>query len=78
MKVYIKNMVCLRCKLLVQDEMDRLNLEYDEVKLGEAVIKDPVSPDKLKALNRALLKSGLEIINDKKKPPGGTNKNHRN
>lgn len=66
MKVYIKNMVCLRCKLLVQDEMDRLNLEYDEVKLGEAVIKDPVSPDKLKALNRALLKSGLEIINDKK------------
>ena len=43
-RVYIKNMVCLRCKLLVQDEIERLDLEYDEVKMGEAVIKDPVSP----------------------------------
>ena len=66
MRVYIKNMVCLRCKLLVQDEIKSLDLEYDEVKMGEAVIKDPVSNEKLKALNRALLRSGLEIIDDKK------------
>ena len=59
-------MVCLRCKLLVQDEIKSLDLEYDEVKMGEAVIKDPVSNEKLKALNRALLKSGLDIIDDKK------------
>lgn len=59
-------MVCLRCKLLVQDEIERLDLEYEEVKLGEAVIKDPVDADKLELLNRALLKSGLEIIDDKK------------
>ena len=59
-------MVCLRCKLLVQDEIERLHLEYEEVKLGEAVIKEPVAPCQLKELNNALLKSGLEIIDDKK------------
>ena len=59
-------MVCLRCKLLVQDEIERLHLEYEEVKLGEAAIKDPVTPCQLKALNNALLKSGLEIIDDEK------------
>ena len=59
-------MVCLRCKLLVQDEIEKLHLEYEEVKLGEAVIKEPVAPYKLQALTRALLKAGLEIIDDKK------------
>lgn len=65
-KIYIKNMVCLRCKLVVKDELDRLDLEFMEVKLGEAILKEPVAPGKLAALNEALLKSGLEIIDDKK------------
>jgi AraC-like DNA-binding protein len=65
-KIFIKNMVCLRCILLVKDEMERLGMEYEEVKLGEALIKEPVLQGKIEALNEALLKSGLEIIDDKK------------
>lgn len=59
-------MVCLRCQIVVRDEIERLNLEYESVKLGEAIIKEPVAPGKIDALKEALLKVGLEIIDDKK------------
>ena len=59
-------MVCLRCILVVKDEIQRLDLEYEEVRLGTATIKDPVIPVKIEELKNSLLKSGLEIIDDKK------------
>jgi len=59
-------MVCLRCKLVVKDELERLGLSHEGVKLGEVTLKDPVEPASLIALNLALLKSGLELMNDKK------------
>lgn len=59
-------MVCLRCRLVVKDELERLGIEVEEVRLGDATVKGPVSPDKLDALGKALLKSGLEIISGKK------------
>jgi AraC-like DNA-binding protein len=59
-------MVCLRCKSFVKNEIERLGLEYIQVNLGEAIIKDPVASEKVQALNEALLKSGLEIVDDKK------------
>jgi hypothetical protein len=31
MKVYIKNMVCLRCKIVVKDELAKLGLTEEEV-----------------------------------------------
>jgi AraC-like DNA-binding protein len=66
MKVYIKNMVCIRCKIVVRSEIENLGLQYESVELGVAVIKDPVSTNQLKELNAALKKSGLEIMDDKK------------
>jgi AraC-like DNA-binding protein len=51
---------------VVKDELERLGLIYDEVTLGEAILKDPVSPASLTLLNSALLKSGLELMSDKK------------
>lgn len=59
-------MVCLRCKLVVRDELDRLGLAYNEVKLGEVTLKEPVEPALIEALKTALQKSGLQIIDDKK------------
>jgi AraC-like DNA-binding protein len=59
-------MVCLRCILVVKDEMERLDIEYEDVRLGEALIKEPLQPGKIEALNEALLKSGLQIIDDRK------------
>lgn len=66
MRIFIKNMVSLRCKLIVKDEIERLQLECEDVQMGEAIIKEPVSGDKLKELELSLLKSGLEIVNGKK------------
>ena len=59
-------MVCLRCKLVVKDELVRLDMEYERVELGVAYLKDPVLPAKLQQLAGVLLKSGLEIIDSKK------------
>jgi AraC-like DNA-binding protein len=65
-KIYIKNMVCIRCKMVVKSELEKLGLQWESIDLGEAVVRDPVSPDNLKELNQGLLKSGLEIMDDKK------------
>ncbi len=65
MKLFIKNMVCLRCKLFVRDELERLGLAYEEVKLGEVTLKDPVLPESIDTLNAVLQRSGLQIIDDK-------------
>lgn len=59
-------MVCIRCKMVVKSEFERLGLQWESVELGEAVVKDPVSADQLKELNEGLRKSGLEIMDDKK------------
>lgn len=59
-------MVCLRCILLVKDELQRLNIGYKNVKLGEAIIDDVTTQDQVNALDKALCKSGLEIIDTKK------------
>ena len=38
MKLYIKNMVCIRCKMVVKQELEKLDLHYTNVELGEATL----------------------------------------
>jgi hypothetical protein len=66
MKLYVKNMVSIRCKLIVQSELEKLGLHHTIVELGEVEIKGNISNRKLAALKVALLKSGLELMEDKK------------
>ena len=35
MKLYIKNMVCTRCKTIVKAELDKIGVQYVTVELGE-------------------------------------------
>ena len=35
MKLYIKNMVCNRCKTTVKSELDKIGIQYDTVRIGE-------------------------------------------
>jgi AraC-like DNA-binding protein len=62
MKLYIKNMVSLRCKMVVKAELEKLNLIHLIVELGEVEIMDEISGVTLEKLKRELLKSGLEIM----------------
>jgi len=59
-------MVCIRCKMLVKSELDKLGVHYTSVELGEAEIKDNISQEQLDRLNIALKKTGLELMDDKK------------
>ncbi len=66
MKVYIKNMVCIRCQIVVKSELEKLGLPYTYVKIGEANIKGNVLPEQLEQLDAALRKSGLQLMENKK------------
>ena len=59
-------MVCIRCKMVVKDELTRLGLSYVSVELGEAELVENISSDMRNRIRAALLKSGLELMDDKK------------
>src|SRR4030095_4918812 len=66
MKLYIKNMVSIRCKMLVKSELEKLDLRYKTVELGEVELEENISDQKREELRQALLKSGLLLMEDKK------------
>ena len=66
MKIYIRNMVSIRCKMVVKSELEKLGLHNIKVGLGEAEIKEEISAEKLDSLRIALKKTGLELMDDKK------------
>jgi len=66
LKLYIKNMVCIRCKMVVKDELTKLGLHYTVVELGEAEIMESISAEQRDQIKSALLRSGLELMDDKK------------
>ncbi len=59
-------MVSIRCKMVVKSELDRLGLHYGIVELGEVDIKEDISDEQRDLLRLALLRSGLELMDDKK------------
>jgi AraC-like DNA-binding protein len=66
LKLFIKYMVSIRCKMIVKSELDKLGLQYTKVELGEANIRNKITPEQITLLKSALLKSGLELMDDKK------------
>jgi len=66
MKLFIKYMVSLRCKMLVKAELENLGLHYTSVELGEVNITDEITIEQREQLNRSLKKAGLELMDDKK------------
>lgn len=66
MKLYIKNMVCIRCQMVVKAELEKLGLQYIDVKIGEADIIGNILPEQMERLDIALKKSGLLLMDNKK------------
>ncbi len=52
--------------MVVKSELDRLGLHYGIVELGEVDIKEDISDEQRDLLRLALLRSGLELMDDKK------------
>lgn len=59
-------MVSLRCKMMVKEELKKLGLHYVLVDLGTVEIMEDITPEQHELLKINLLKSGLELLDDKK------------
>jgi len=66
MKLYIKYMVSLRCKMIVKEELKSLGLHYAIVDLGSVEILEDITKEQRDLLKENLLKYGLELLDDKK------------
>lgn len=59
-------MVCDRCIMVVQNELDKLGLEAKSVKLGEVILINELKNNEKQALEKVLTALGFELIDDKK------------
>lgn len=59
-------MVSNRCKMLVKEELKKLDLHFIVVDLGEVEIMEDLTEDQREDLRTALHNSGLELMDDKK------------
>lgn len=66
MKLLIRNMVSLRCKIIVRSELEKLNLHFTIVELGEVHISEKLTLKQKMQLKAALTPFGLELMEDKK------------
>lgn len=66
MKLYIKYMVSLRCKALVQKELDELDIPFRFINLGVVELFKDVTLQQREQLKRNLLPIGLKLHEAKK------------
>jgi AraC-like DNA-binding protein len=66
MKLYIKNMVCNRCVLVVRSEMEKMGFDVKDVILGEVSVIGELSKEQKEKVGEALIPLGFEVIDDKK------------
>ena len=59
-------MVSQRCKMIVKDELKNLGIQFVSVDLGIIEINDEITQEQHDQLKKNLLKSGLELLEDKK------------
>jgi len=66
LKLYIKYMVSMRCKMVVKEELRKLGLHYIIVDMGVVDIMENLTRDQHEQIRTALLRTGLELMEDKK------------
>lgn len=59
-------MVSLRCKMVVKEELRNLGLHFIAVDLGEVEIFEELTKEQHTRLKENLIRSGLELLDDKK------------
>jgi AraC-like DNA-binding protein len=67
LKLYIKNMVCHRCKMVVRAELEKLNLHPVNIALGEVLIEEKeLQKEQQNNLSVALKAVGFELIDNRR------------
>lgn len=59
-------MVSIRCKMVVQAELEKLHLPFSNIQLGEVTLTTTPTSEQLEALQKRLSLSGLLLMEDKK------------
>jgi AraC-like DNA-binding protein len=59
-------MVSIRCKMVVKEELDKLGIHYVILDLGTVEIMNDLTAEQRRKLKIGLLRSGLELMDDKK------------
>ncbi|MBW8242857.1 helix-turn-helix transcriptional regulator [Muricauda oceani] len=67
MFIYIKHMVSLRCKMVVEQELRKLGLRYVNVDLGSIEILGNITDFQRDQLRKNLKACGLELLEDKRR-----------
>lgn len=66
MELFIKNMVCDRCVMVVRQRLDGLLIAYNRVELGEVSLNQPLTDEQFAALKKELDTLGFELLDDRK------------
>lgn len=65
-KLLVKNMVCQRCMMAVENMLNNLAIKFQKVMIGEIHLADTITADQYTFLNSGLAQIGLELIDNKK------------
>lgn len=65
-KLFIKNMVCYRCKVVVGRILKMHNIDSNYIELGEVELTNSINSDQLKLIEEELEILGFELIDDKR------------
>jgi AraC-like DNA-binding protein len=66
MKLYIKYMVSLRCKMVVKAILKKMKLKHATIELGWVEIPGTITPQQFEQIKKSLINAGLELLEDKK------------
>jgi AraC family transcriptional regulator len=64
-KLFIKNMVCDRCKMAVKQELERSSIAFNAIELGEVALAEIPAPQQLEQFRAGITALGFELIEDK-------------
>ncbi len=59
-------MVCSRCILVVQSELDKLGIDVKNIKLGEVTLARELTTEEKGKLEKTLVPLGFQVIDDRK------------
>ena len=66
MKLYIKNMVCSRCKMVVKTVFENIGINTISIELGEVELKNELQENQKQELLKNLRVIGFDLIDDKR------------
>jgi AraC family transcriptional regulator len=66
MVLFVKNMVCNRCIMVVEQRLKTLFFPYEKVELGEISLTEPPTDHQFNLLKQDLQSLGFELLDDRK------------